>query len=259
MNPLNKIFTWGMVVIDPKMNIEVLLNTFSLYLLAFGVIALTILAVIALKIKNLSEDNKKLVFLAIVLVTLIPTIAMSASTVYINTISSSGGPVHWHADIEIWKCGEKMNLKDPVGRFSNKIGNPTLHEHNDERIHLEGVVLTPLDASLGRFFEVIDGRITSTTLEVPTNEGQMIFNNGDFCPGDISSAVQVFVYTTDENDTYTQRKLEEPENYIISPESIVPAGDCIIVEFDAPKEQTDKLCRSYKVAEEIDKVRGGRN
>lgn len=239
------------------MNIEHLLNTYSLYLLIFGTISLAVLAVIALKAKKLGEDNKKLVFLAIVLVTLIPTIVMSASTVYINTISSSGGPVHWHADVEVWNCGREVNLKDPKG-ISNKIGNAVLHEHNDKRIHLEGVVLTPLDASLGNFFHVIGGNLSQSSYSVPTNEGLQTVPSGVDCGGAAKSEVQVFVYRVDKDNYYTQEKIVNPQEYIISPYSSVPQGDCIIVEFDTPKDRTEKLCRSYKVAEKIGKLKGER-
>jgi hypothetical protein len=240
------------------MNIENLLDTYSLYLLAFGVVSLAVLAVIALKVKNISEDNKKLIFLAIVFVTLVPTIVMSASTVYVNSISSSGGPVHWHADIEVWSCGKEVELADPKGRLSNKIGTATLHEHNDKRIHLEGVVMESHDASLGSFFRVIGGSIDNTTINIPVNEGILTLNSGDYCPDNSIAEVQVFAYSVDKDGYYTQEKLEKPQDFVMAPHSTVPEGNCIIVEFDEPKNKTDKLCRSYKVAEEIEKVKGER-
>ena len=237
------------------MDIEHLLNTYSLYILTLGSIFLGGLALIALKTKGLDKGAKKLLFSAIVIVTLIPTIVMSASTIYLNVISSSGGPVHWHADIEVWNCGKEVDLKDPKG-LSNKIGTPTLHEHNDKRIHLEGVVLKPTDASLGNFFHVIGGSLTRDAFSIPSNEGLLSVRNGANCAGETTSQVQVFAYTTDKKNNYFQQKLEDPASFIIAPFSVVPQGDCIIVEFGFPKEKTDKLCRSYKVAEKIGKVKG---
>jgi hypothetical protein len=241
------------------MNIEHLLNTYSLYLLAFGTVSLAILAAISLKAKSLSEENKKLLFIAIIFVTLIPTIVMAVSTVYVNTISSSGGPVHWHSDIEIYSCGKELDIKDPEGTLSNKIGSPTLHEHNDKRIHLEGVVMEPLDASLGNFFRVIGGSIDESSVSAPTNDGVMTLNSGDYCPDNTMAQLQVFAYSVDEEGYYYQEKLERPQDFVIGPFSTVPEGNCIIVEYEAPKERTDRLCRSYKVAEEIGKVKGGRD
>lgn len=236
------------------MDIEHLLNTYSLYLLAFGTISLALLALISLKAKKLTEESKKLLFIAIVFVAMVPTLVMSGSTVYVNTISSSGGPVHWHTDIEIWNCGREVDLKDPKG-LSNKIGTSTLHEHNDKRIHLEGVVMKPMDASLGNFFHVIGGSLSSDSFSAPTNEGLLSVRNGDTCAELGAGEVQVFIYQTDKEDYYTQKKLINPQDYIISPVSIVPSGDCVIVEFDTPKDRTDKMCRSYKVALEIGKVK----
>lgn len=237
------------------MDIEHLLNTYSLYLLLLGSILLVLFAIIALKAKKLGDEGKKVLFLSIVIATLIPTIVMSASTVYLNVISSSGGPVHWHADFEVWSCGREIDLKDPEGWLSNKIGTATLHEHNDKRIHLEGVVLKPEDASLGKFFDVVGGTLTPSSYSIPTSEGMLTAQNGDSCQSG-SGEVQVFAYRTDKDNYYSQVKLPDPQNYIIAPFSSVPVGDCIIVEFDVPKERTEKMCRSYIVAEEIGKLKG---
>lgn len=239
------------------MNIETLLNTYSLYLLIFGCILLAGLASISLKIKKPSADTKKLLFFSIVLVTLIPTLVLSGSTIYINTISESKGPVHWHADFEIWNCGQEVSLKDPVG-LSNKLGTSTLHEHNDKRIHLEGVVLKNEDASLGNFFYVIGGDLRADSFSIPTNAGLFSTKNGNTCSKTGAGAVQVFVYQTDKDGYFSQKKIMDPASYVISPDSNVPPGDCIIVEFDTPKSRTDKLCRSYKVAEKVGKLKGER-
>ncbi len=237
-------------------NLEQVLNTYSLYLLLFGSIFLIVLALVALKAKKLSPDNKKILFLSILVSALIPTIVMSASTVYLNVVSSSGGPVHWHADFEVWACGKEVDLKDPKG-LSNKIGTPTLHEHNDKRIHLEGVVFAPTDASVGKFFQVVGGQLSSGSFSLPTNNSNLSVKNGTNCPGQTMSEVQMFVYKTDKDNHYSQQKIADPANYVISPFSVVPQGDCIIVEFDSPKDKTDKLCRSYKVSEKTGKVKGG--
>ncbi len=239
-------------------NIEHLLNTYSLYLLCFGAILLAVLAFISLRIKHLEPETKKLLFGAIVIATLVPTAVMSASTVYLNTVSSSKGPVHWHADIEIWACGREIDLKDPKG-ISNKIGTSTLHEHNDKRIHLEGLVMDAKDASLSNFFHVIGGDLTTTSLSIPTNEGVMSVRDGLNCGtqelGELGE-VQVYVYQTDKDNYYSQKKILDPATYVISPSGTVPPADCVIVEYGPVKERTDKMCRSYKVALEIGKLKG---
>lgn len=237
------------------MDLEHIIAGYSWNILGIATIVLILLAGISLRIKKPKAHTKKILFLGIVGAVLVPTLYLISSTIYLNTVSSSKGPVHWHADIEIWACGKEINLKDPTG-WSNKIGTATLHEHNDKRIHLEGVVVKPDDASLGKFFRVIDGEISPTSITIPTNEGMVSLQNGMSCDPGQPGELQVFVFQTDKEQHYTQQKLVNPGEYIISPYSAVPAGDCIIVEFDAPKLRTEKMCRSYKVAEQIGKLKG---
>lgn len=225
-------------------------------------------------------------FLAIVIVVSGTTLTISGATVYLNIKSATGGPVHWHADFEIWACGNELELRDPVGFLSNKIGTATYHEHNDKRIHLEGVpVSLPHDASLGKFMEVVGGEISKNTMVVPLNEDDLYedgknevdgdgdaalypeqlepflntqkegkvasFINGQTC-GDETSEVQVFVYNYNAKDkTYTQTKLDDPANYAISAQSEVPAGDCVVFEFGPSKDRTSKLCKQYGIRDKI--------
>lgn len=231
----------------------------SVNLLIGATIALAVLVGISLQEKYLNEKLKKILFIGICVVTAVPTLYMIVSTVYLNSVSSSGGPVHWHADIEVWACGKEVELEDPKGTLSNKIGTATLHEHNDKRIHMEGVVVHPEDASLGKFFQVIGGEISKDSLIVPTNNGPYPYTNGSMCADGSQGQIQTFVYQVDKEGYYSQKKIENPEQYIISPYSQVPSGDCIIVEFGPEKDRTEQLCKSYEVALEIDKLKGERN
>lgn len=226
---------------------------------------------------------KKALYILIATVVGSATLLISGATIYLNLNSATGGPVHWHADIEYWACNNELELRDPQGALSNKIGTPTLHEHNDKRIHLEGVPVTlPEDASLGKFMSVIGGEISNNTLVVPLNdngdyfedgneeqdgdgaasayadqvkpfiqngsEGQKaVFVNGQSC-GDQPSEVQVFVYKYNEAaKTYTQSKIADPARYDITQDSEVPPGDCVIFEFGPARDRTDKLCEQYGV------------
>lgn len=200
---------------------------------------------LAILVKHLGETFKKSLFLLIVIPTLASTVFLAGSTIYLNIISSSGGPVHWHAQFEVWDCENQLELNDPQG-ISNRVGSPTLHEHNDGWIHLEGVVVEEKEASLGNFINVIGGNITNDSYQFPTHEGLIVRNSGDACPDGDKGAMQVFVYKT-ENGVFTQKKIGNPASYIISPHGSVPPGDCIIIEFGEEKERTDKLCDQYEV------------
>ncbi len=217
----------------------------------------------------------------------VSTVILFGSTIYLNTHADSKGPVHWHADIEFWACDAELNLRDPHGTLSNKIGTATYHEHNDKRIHLEGVVVKKAeDASLEKFMRVVDGYVTYTAMAVPLNEDPaewfasgdqldgdeqnterfnqlrsfvnngskgpyMELKNGALCNGK-PAELQAFLYTYDEaNKTYSQRKLDDPAKYIMRDESVVPPGDCLIIDFDVNKPRTDKLCRQYGVRDTL--------
>lgn len=208
---------------------------------------------------------------------------LAGSTIYLNVKSDTGGPVHWHADFEVWACGNELELRDPFEFLSNKIGTATLHEHDDRRIHLEGVpVETEVDASLGKFMYVIGGAVTDEAIVFPlnppekgpyfendidgdgptdlfasqidpyiveTDEGPVArFIEGETC-GDEPAVVNVFRYRTNDDNTYYQEKLENPRDYVIRDESVVPDGDCIIFEFGPDRDKTDKLCPQFGVVD----------
>lgn len=242
-----------------------------------------IVGVIAAKIFRKNRKLKLPIFLAMAGALIISTSILFGSTIYLNNNSESGGPVHWHADIEFWACGAELELRNPTGKLSNKIGSSTYHEHNDKRIHLEGVVVKKsVDASLTKFMALSGGYIADDRMAVPLSADPSIWfasgaatdgdkqlmenfdlarnfiNRGDKGPvaelingakcGDQTAQVQVFVYRFDKAaKTYQQSKLDRPTDYVMRDESVVPPGDCVIVEFDRPKASTDKLCRQFGI------------
>ncbi|MBI3103976.1 hypothetical protein HYZ05_03470 [Candidatus Daviesbacteria bacterium] len=230
-------------IIEPSLDQIIRTNSVKYTLIA--IVLLSILTVISLATRNKSEFFKYLLFGGFVLISLLTTLYLGGSTIYLNQKSVTGGPVHYHADFEIYNCGEKVELKDPQG-LSNKIGSEVVHEHNDDRIHIEGVILDEHDASIGHFIKQIGGELRRDHLIIPAEDGLLELENGQRCDGQVGS-VQVFVYQT-EDQYFTRQKLTDPEDYIISSYGQVPPGDCIIIEFGPQKEKTDKLCNFYKIA-----------
>jgi hypothetical protein len=261
-------------------DLETTLSNVSLTVTIVGAILVVILLILAAFLAKKAPKVKLPLFVAIVVVILGTTFTIGGNTIYLNLKSAAGGPVHWHADFEIWACGNELNLRDPVG-LENKVGTPTLHEHNDKRIHLEGVPTSlPYDFSLGKFMDVAGGSLSSTTLTVPLNNtnyfenaagqedgdgygasapdlvepfikteadgGKMAsFTNGQKCGGQ-AAEVQVFAYRYNAaNKTYQQTKITNPANYAPAQEDNVPPGDCVIMEFAPAASRTDKLCKQY--------------
>ena len=180
---------------------------------------------------------------------------VAGSTVYLNSVSVAKGPVHWHADFEVWDCGHKLDLISPKG-ISNKVGTPVVHSHGDGRIHIEGVIVRQGDAGLGKFFSSVGGDLQNGMLRFPTDSGMVELKDGDACNGG-SGTLQVFVYKTI-NGIMLQEKVLNYESYVISPHSQIPPGDCVIVEFDSKiKVKTEHVCETYRIAMEKGGVNGG--
>ena len=226
------------------------MNSVSDILLFFGLIIGALLAFSLIK-KEPSEYLKLLLFCGLLVAIILPTAYLAAVTVAENQASVTGGPVHWHADFEIYACGEPVDLKNPQG-ISNRIGEVVLHEHGDNRIHVEGVVRDFADVNLARFFEAIGGEMRPTYIRFPTDTGDITIQNGFTChgsPGDAGQGHwQAFRYKT-EGNRITQEKLENFADYVLAPYSQIPPGDCLILEFSQEiKSKTEKMCNFYKVA-----------
>jgi len=224
--------------------------------LAVEMVMIASLVIIALVfasilVKEKTNMVKAVFFITIAIFVLVPTFYVAGSTIYLNVISETKGPVHWHADYEVWNCGEKVDLLDPSG-LSNRIGNPVLHDHGDDRMHVEGVVVRKRDVDVYSFFNVIGGN-TDNGLSVITNDGILTVKDGELCNGK-EAKLQIFAYQIRDGNVL-QFKVDE--EYILTAESVIPPGDCIIIEFDEEKERTDKLCETYKIAISKGDVNGG--
>ncbi|MDP3741336.1 MAG: hypothetical protein Q8R08_03370 [bacterium] len=212
-----------------------------------GLIAALIL--ISLAKRELSDDLKLFLFTGIVAATSIATIFLTVDTMAKNQSSITGGPVHWHADFRIFVCGEEIDLKNPSG-ISNRIGTTDFHEHGDNRIHMEGVVQKYEDITLSRFFEVIGGELKPSYAKIPSTKGDLLVQNGMNC-GQDESSWQVFLYKT-RDKKIVQEKLQNYTEHVMSPHSLIPPGDCLIMEFGAEsKASTENICDFYQIA--IDK------
>ncbi|HEY1074658.1 MAG TPA: hypothetical protein VGE59_03100 [Patescibacteria group bacterium] len=235
-------------------DIEAELSSLGLRLVLMTLAGVFVLLLASMAIHKPTELLKRSLFWGITIAVVTTTFVLIFFSVTLNTNSWSKGPIHWHADYQVYACGQQLDLVDPVG-LGNKIGTPSRHEHNDNRLHYEGVVLSSGNAKLGSFMEVLGAELTNDSLVFPTNTETVHYHTGDTCSDGTVGEVQVFLYRVGAGNVYTQTKLEHPEDYIIRSESAVPPGDCLVIEFGAPKEMTDHICRSYEVADQIGKIR----
>lgn len=208
---------------------------FYIYIVSVLVVLLTIIVLVFQK--RLTNNGKKIVFWLIVVSVVLATVYVAGHTIYKNVISESNGPVHWHADYQVWICGKKIDMIEPKF-LSNKVGSALLHEHKDSRIHAEGVILSLKDVDLRSYFETIGGVLEGDTISYPSTEGVISYKNGDLCNSKPGS-LKVYV---------NGKIVDNFEEYIMYPSFYVPPGDCIILEFDdSSAEKTDKLCESWEV------------
>lgn len=215
---------------------------------AIWIAVLTVLVVVIDKSKW--EKQGKLVFALFAIPILLSTFYMAGNTIYKNQLSETKGPVHWHADYDIYICGtqdeNRLDLIDPTG-FRNKVGSPLFHEHDDHRIHVEGTVKSVEDVNVGAYFKVIGGDISANSLTYnDQNRGIQTYSNGDLC--DNGEPAELGFYVNGE-------KLDDISNYMYYPHASVPPGDCVIILFDSnlpenlySEEYKEIICPFWKSA-----------
>ena len=188
--------------------------------------------------KKKMMEHKQFFFLFIAVPVVLSTLYLAGFTLYENAVSETKGPVHWHADYQVWVCGERINLVDPTFP-SNKIGTPLFHEHDDDRIHIEGTVKHLTDVSLGNYFSVVGGVLEEGHLRYPGYDAMYEVYDGETCKDGSVGTLKVYV---------NGKAIPYFSDYVIYPSSHVPPGDCIIVAFDDSESRwTNRLCESWKV------------
>lgn len=240
--------------------IEQAIHAFSVELIVVVSVIIAASTAASFFIKRKSGWVKTALFLLIVVPSVALTAVLSGGTIYTNILSETGGPVHWHADFEIWKCGERVDLIDPTS-IENRIGSPLFHEHNDFRVHVEGTVMKKSEVTMGEFFRVIGGSVSGDQLTVPTNNGDVTMRTGDLCGGK-PAVLQAFVYrTTNPGDlkrwVYVQEKLDDLSGHILAPFSTIPPGDCVVIELDGEKDSTERICETTRISVARGESRGG--
>ncbi|MDO8633672.1 MAG: hypothetical protein Q7K34_00060 [archaeon] len=180
---------------------------------------------------KMPEKAKKIVFIIVVVTVGLTTLYAAATTVYLNVISESGGPVHWHADFELWVCGEKISNLKAAEFPSNKVGTAVLHHHDDYRMHVEGLVISKEDVSLSAFFNAIGGEFINGHFRTKLENGEWIDkSDGETCPDGKPGKWRLYAknHATGEFEENT-----ELEDYVIKPFFTITPGDYLKLAFDS--------------------------
>lgn len=219
---------------DEGSNLSLISERSLQYIYVAGLIMILITIFSILFEKKLPARGKSVTFWLITIPVIFATIYLVGSTIYLNIKSPTHGPVHWHADFEIEICSKDIELVDPKGLF-NRVGTPLLHEHNDNRIHVEGTPYSLQSIDLAAFFQAIGGEFSSSRLVVPTNEGRIIIENGQLCNGK-PGRLMLFVEKQQGKDRVWKME-ESMGEYIMAGYSTIPPGDRIKIIFTSESQE----------------------
>lgn len=210
---------------------------------------------------NLTMHDKTMLMNGFLIAILIPSFYTAGAFVHESQTSWSKGEIHYHADFEVMveENGElsELNLIDPgeycktatdqstiMCKLNDRAGLTEYHEHNDDRIHLEGTFKTRDEASLRAFFQAVGGDLTNEKLIYPTNEGVVTKQKNG---GTVKILVRRGVAgnrhwcAIGENvpeeerceDSFNGEPANSPSEYVISPYSRGPNLDDIFVIYDS--------------------------
>ncbi|MBY6293975.1 hypothetical protein GLU60_01145 [Nanohaloarchaea archaeon H01] len=212
--------------------------------------------------EELNLKDKNIMMNGFILALLIPSFYAAGAFVHQSQTSWSGGEIHWHADFEVivQEGGEyrQLDLIDP-GQFcktttheselmcelNDRTGSTKYHEHNDDRIHLEGIFKEREDATLAAFFETFDGELSDERLIFPTNNRTVqkvengetpkvlvhkgVGGNRGWCAiAETGDVTEEDICTTETGEYATS-----PSDYVISPFKRGPSLDDIFVVYDS--------------------------
>ncbi|MEK6862001.1 MAG: hypothetical protein AABY07_08610 [Nanoarchaeota archaeon] len=85
--------------------------------------------------------------------------------------SYTKGPVHWHAELNVYICGKKVGVPEELPQGQHHLGLPLLHTHADGLIHIEGQIWKKEDITLGAYMDAINVPFANNTIIDYKNDG----------------------------------------------------------------------------------------
>ncbi len=231
-------------------------------ILQIGFLSTLILAAVSFyREEDLTLHDKNVLMTGFLIAVLGTSLYTAGAFVHQSQTSWSGGEIHYHADFEVLaeQDGEleRLNLIDPANfcedteheasymcNVNDRTGSTEYHEHNDNRIHLEGTFKKRENATLSAFFEQFNGELTNEKLVYPTNDGtveveesgnkslKIIVNRGvgqdrHWC------IIGEEVPKRESCQSFDGRFGESPSDYVVSPYTQGPNLDDIFIVYDS--------------------------
>lgn len=234
-------------------------------IMKLGAASVMVLAAISIYLEGqLSDGEKTLLMNGFLLAILLPSFYAAGAFVHESQTSWSNGEVHWHADFEILVddagdlkeldlvdpekfCGDSGHESSYMCKMNDRTGSTKYHEHNDDRIHVEGVFKDREDATLAAFFEQFYGELTNDRLVVPTNQGEREYVETD------TRSIKILVHQGSgparrwclvgdrvKRDDVCRSHGElagSPDRYVVSPYTQGPHIDDIFIVYDSETAQ----------------------
>lgn len=158
-----------------------------------------------------ARKTKKLLLytipIAILLTVIIMLIYTRGESYQVDT-SLPSTVIHWHSDIAIEICGSRIPIPNPYPEHNQAASSslPSIHTHDDGKIHMEGLFTKKENLQLGRFFE---------NLGLVFNSVQITeYKNGNACNNGKENEVKMFV-NGEENIEFDKFQLKDGDSILI--------------------------------------------
>lgn len=146
------------------------------------------------KISNKKESNVTTVILIFAIVVL--PFGLIFYLIFSGANQQPAQASHWHSPISYEICGEDY-------KFDEREAHGLLHGHEDNTIHVEGVIPGDESIKLKNFFK---------TIGVEFNESQIgPYKNGDLCPDGTPGKVKLLI-NGEENLEYGEWVIKDKAN-----------------------------------------------
>ena len=273
----------GMTTIANSLDANVIATTRDVIL-----IGVSLLIVVSIYLWLHRHTLKPQLAYTVAAISFIVIVAAGIGVASLQLRSDSFGSQHRAANIEFWVCGTELQPLVQSSWLGDTLGEKNFYyTHSNKQLSRSGYVMDEqTNASLGAFFEAIGGSVQADSISLPVSDDQvgwlmpadrqdgdpqgdmtteflesyvrstqpklLELSDGMRCPDGSSGKLQVFAYDIDyANNTYTQTKIEQPDDFILDAGAAEQPYQCLIVEFSESRERTNKLCESIGVRDKL--------